>query len=384
MRAHPGGTQAAEPMSLHIDIPTGPEIEALLDARRPGCVSIYLPTSPLPQEAGAARIDLRNLADEAAGQLTAAGMAVTDLQEQVDDLLEDDAFWSTLAVSLAVFAEDGGMRTFRLPNRLTRMVEVSDRFHVKPLLRSVTFPQACFVLALAQGSVRLVEVAADVPAEAVRVADLPADVASAVGKASITDRTAVGRIQGSEGQKVRMRQYARAVDRALRPVLHGLGLPLVLAAAEPLRSIYRSVCTYPGLVEQDIPGNPEARTPAELAASAREVLDELYAERLAELRDLFEARTAQGRAATDLTDVARAATFGAVQTLMADIDAVVPGEVDTATGAVTLADGEDAHGYGVIDEVARRVLLTGGRVLALRRDDIPRGDAVAAILRHPV
>ena len=37
------------------------------------------------------------------------------------------------------------------------------------------------------------------PAEEVRVADLPGDVASAGGKASITDRSAVGRIQGSAG-----------------------------------------------------------------------------------------------------------------------------------------------------------------------------------------
>jgi C-terminal processing protease CtpA/Prc len=94
---------------------------------------------------------------------------------------------------------------------------------------AVTFPQAAFVLALAQGSVRLVEVAAEVPAEEVRISDLPGDVVSAVGKASITDRSAVGRIQGSEGQKVRMRQYARQVDAALRPALGASGVPLILA-----------------------------------------------------------------------------------------------------------------------------------------------------------
>src|SRR5215813_11517144 len=86
---------------------------------------------------------------------------------------------------------------------------------VKPLLRTVTFPQAAVVLALAQGSVRLIEVAPDVPAETIRVAELPSDAASAVRKASITDRTASGRIQGSEGQKVYMRQYSRLVDRAV-------------------------------------------------------------------------------------------------------------------------------------------------------------------------
>ncbi len=87
---------------------------------------------------------------------------------------------------------------------------------------------------------------------------------------------------------------------------------------------------------------------------------------------------------TDLTDVARAATFGAVDTLMADIDEVVPGFVDPDSGVVTFDAADDAVNYGVIDEIARRVLLSGGRVLALRRADIPLEGTVAAILRYPV
>jgi hypothetical protein len=38
----------------------------------------------------------------------------------------------------------------------------------------------------------------------------------------------------------------------------------------------------------------------------------------------------------------------------------------------------------VVDEIARRAWLAGGRVLALRRDDIPEHGSVAAILRYPI
>ena len=147
-------------MALHIDIPTQAQIAALLDVREPACVSIYLPTSPLPQDADAARIEFKNLAAEAVRQVEelepARGVAAA-LKEHFDDLSDDEDFWAYLATSLAVLATPERVRTFRLPNRLTSLVEVSDRFHLKPLLRSVTFPQAAFVLALAQGSVRLIE-----------------------------------------------------------------------------------------------------------------------------------------------------------------------------------------------------------------------------------
>jgi hypothetical protein len=36
----------------------------------------------------------------------------------------------------------------------------------------------------------------------------------------------------------------------------------------------------------------------------------------------------------------------------------------------------------VVDEIARRALLTGARVLGVRKDDLPGGTPLAAILRY--
>jgi hypothetical protein len=374
-------------MTLHTDIPTRAEVERLLDERDPACVSIYLPTSEIPQEIEGDRIALRNLAGAAADQLTAAGTArdaIAEIADALASLEEDDDFWSVQARSLAVFASPSGLRTFRLPNRLTEHVEVGDRFYVKPLLRAITFPQTAFVLALASGSVRLVEVTADRAPFVVVVPGMPTDAASAAGKASIGTRSPMmARLQGAEGQKVRLRQYARKVDQALRGVLTGLELPLILAATEPLESIYRSLNSYPHLVEDGISGNPEATSEADLAAAARALLDDVYARELAKVGEAFDQRFGQDRASSDLATVARAATYGAVGTLLVDIDEKVPGHVDEETGEMVLSS-DDAASYGVTDEVARRVLLHGGRVLAVRGPDIPGGGPVAAILRYPL
>ncbi|HEY2202270.1 MAG TPA: hypothetical protein VGH56_10280, partial [Solirubrobacteraceae bacterium] len=252
-------------------------------------------------------------------------------------------------------------------------------------LRAVTFPQVALVLALAQGSVRLIEVSADVEPAEVRVPDMPRDAASAAGRSSLADRAPVRRIQGSEGRKLRLRQYARQIDQALRPFVGGVGVPLILAAAEPLDSIFRSVNSYPELAPITIPGNPERTSDAELAASAREVLDELYAQALRETRELFELRSEQGRALLDVGDAARAATYGAIDTVLVDIDEVVPGSIDEETGVVTLASAVGAdQQYGVVDEIARRAWLAGASVLAVRRDEIPGQGSVAAILRYPI
>jgi hypothetical protein len=369
---------------LYVDIPSRADIERLGAVRGAACVSIYLPTTPLTQDAQAGRIALKNLAGSAVEHLRSLGTdkaALAAIEEALADLVDDDEFWRFQARSLAVLATPDETLTFRLPNTLEPAALAGERFFIKPLLRAFTVPQSAYVLALAQGSVRLVEVSGDLPSVAVKVEDLPSDVASAVGKASIQDRSQSGRIQGAEGQKVRMRQFARLVDQALRSRLAGSETPLILAAAQPLDAIFRSVCTYPHLVGESIPGNAEQISDADLGQASRAILDRLHRADLQALHGLFETRAAQGRTTTDIAHAAKAATFGAVATLLVDIDDVVPGSIDDE-GRVVLQPGTAGSSHGVVDQIALRALACGARVLGLRRADIPGGGSLAAILRY--
>ncbi len=372
-------------MFLHTDIPSRTQVDRLIQARNPASVSLYIPT--LPTSGGEAeRLVLRNQTAEAVRRLLAAGVskrAVAEVEEGLLALIDDRDLWQYMARSLAIFATPDSVVTFRLPNELSERLQAADRFALKPLLRSVTFPQLAYVLALAQNSVRLLAVQPeDAPTE-VDVPGLPQDIASAIGLDSIRGRgvTPRGKIQGSEGQKVRMNQYARKIDEALRPVLRG-DVPLILAAAEPLASIFRNASSMPQLAHTTLRGNPEGTSDGELAAEARTVLDEIYMERLQGVLDLYSRRRGEGRASADLASVARAATYGMVDTVLVDIDRAIPGTVDDASGAVQFTEEGGAAGYGVVDEIANRVWLHGGTVMAVRGVHIPDGSPLAAIMRY--
>lgn len=372
-------------MTLHIDIPTRAQVDRLLTSRNPSSVSVYLPTDPA--SAGQAeRIELKNLVTEAERQLRDLKAADSDIAEiavAFADILDDELFWRYQARSLALFVTPETLATFRLPNHLVSLVQVSDRFHLKPLLRSITFPQVAFVLALAENSVRLLELTSGTSLPwVVAVPDLPVSAADATGHSWDRDQAPRPKVRGSEGQDVRLGQYARQIDRALRPLLSGLDVPLILAATEPVNSIYRSANSYPYLVPASIPGNPESTPDAELASAARSILDHLRTDELQEFHELYQSRQSDGRVVQDIADVARAATYGAVDTVFVDIDEVIPGSIDENTGAVTFSTADDTASYEVVDEITRRVWLNGGRVLAVRRDDVPGQNPVAAILRY--
>lgn len=367
---------------LHTDIPGRAEIDDLMRVRSPSCASLYVRTDP-KSLGEAERLRLKNLAREAITQLRQAGASTDDIdaiEDQIADLEYDDIFWRYQARTLAVFVTPSSRSTFRLPDRLQQQVTVSDRFHVTPLLRAITLPQTAFILALSQNAVRVLEILPDLPPQPVSVPDMPPDAASAAVRS--LDEPTSWQLQGREPHKIRMRQFARQVDQALRRVLPGQGVPLVLAATEPLDSIFRSLCHYPDLAPATIAGNPEDVGDDGLATRAREVIDQWHADQLEELRDRFEQRASQDQTAIDVADIARFATIGAIDILFVDIDARIPGRVDDRTGAVSFAEADSAVTYSVVDEITRRTWFTGGRVLALRRDDIPRGGELAAILRY--
>ena len=372
-------------MALHTDIPSADDIRQLVAHRDPASVSIYVSTSPTSTDNEAARLELKNAVRDAVRQLEdnesdrAAADAISSFSQ---NLLTDGRFWSHASNSLAVFLTPERIQTYRLPNKLSPTMQVSDRFHLKPLLRAVTFPHAAFVLALSQKSARLVEVTRDAPARQVQLENLPQNIDAAV-PALEDGRESTRRPADLQRDRVRLEQYSRAVDRALRPLFTGTQTPLILAAAEPLASTFRSVSSRPNLASQMIPGNPEARTDAELAEAARKVLDQKYSEDIAAIRRQILDEYPRSRVALDLQHVARAATFGAVETLLVDIDAHQPGLLDHHTGAITFSRG-DAEDYGVGDEIVRRALQTGAHVLAVRAEDVPGDAQVAALLRYPV
>lgn len=371
---------------LYLDPPTTSDLVDLAKARSDATVSIYLPTTPVGTETERDRILLKNLSREASERMSEAGIdkrRIAAITEEIGDLLDDSAFWRHQARGLVILATPDNIRTFRVATRLEPGVMVSDRFHLKPLIRSLAYLESAYVLALAEGGVRLVEVPGDLPATTVDVPGMPADASSAGRGTSLVDSTG-DRSTGNETKRVQLRHYCRQIDSALRPLLAGSGVPLILATVGQLADVYRSVNTYPHLAGDIIEGNPERTSDADLAASARHILDRLHEDRVRRWHDLYDRRRSQDRATTDLGHAARAATFGAVESALVDMDRLVPGTIDDE-GRASITEETGPMDHMVTDEIARRVLLSGGEVLSVRAGDLPDPEQpVSAILRYPI
>ena len=160
----------------------------------------------------------------------------------------------------------------------------------------------------------LIEVSSDLPAVELKLQGMPKDVAGAARKASIKDRSPSGRLQGSEGMKVRQAQYARKIDRCPRGLL-GPGNP-----PDPGRHRTDAIDlprdqSYPHLARPAILTNPEVQSDADLAAVPAPSSMSCSGMNLRRSARCLSSQR-QGRTTSDLAQAARAATYGAVQLLL--------------------------------------------------------------------
>jgi hypothetical protein len=390
---------------LHIDVPTLPEFKVLAAVKGEICVSLYVLTEPSRLCERQNRIALKGLTAQALRQLKEAGVdkhRITSFEEQFGRLVGTDSnepepdkirklqnrkpdpldeFWKFQGHGLAVLATPNIVRTFRMAYRPRPCAEVADRFFLTPLVRAMTSPQDIYVLALAEKDVRLLRAFVNLPPAIIHVPDLPKNAEEVAHRASIRERNQKGHLQGSEATKFLQYKFARRVDRVLSAALHGQSAPLVLAADEPLASIYRSINTFPGLIDETIAGNPNLLTDAQLADAVLPMLDRLYERELQAAIARYDALKPR-RATTDVSYAAHAVTAGAVDQLLVDLDIVIPGLVSEIDGSVTYSSSDSAEVYSVVDEIARRALYTGARVLGARRDNLPNRAPLVAILRY--
>ncbi|WP_392433671.1 hypothetical protein ACF3VQ_05110 [Yersinia sp. HM-2024] len=364
---------------LHVDIPGCEEFSRLSDIRSDVCISIYLETSPQRQKLDASKIQLGNFIKEALLQAADKGLdkrRLALLEEELYSVLEDPDFWNLHARSLAILATPNNIFTYRLANELSNRLEISDRFYLKPLLRALTFPHSAYILALSENQARLIEFFADVPAVEVAVPNMPSHKRDAMGDAALNDHH-----HGAVHHKVRLAQYTRQIDHVLRPVFANHNYPLFLVSTEPLASIYRSTNSLPNLTDETLSCNAEHLGISELVTQVRPLLERYYQAQLSDLKKRFEMRASERRVTQDLSDAARAATFGAIDLLLINIDSNVSGTIDDE-GKISFD--VDERNHSVVDEIAKRALGTGGKVLAVRSADLPYGGDLNAILRYPL
>ncbi len=318
-----------------------------------------------------------------------------------EQLGRDADFWNHTSDGLAVFSSSGRFEVFQLQRPVKQLLVVADSFHTKPLIRILQSADRYQVLCLTRQSAKLYEGNRD----ALDPVDLT-EVPTALADVKILDRSLSDQPVGSYGTGLRQsRQGGTAVnhghgsladtkDADVKKYFHAVaqsilehhsrpsGLPLILVALSESQGDFRAVSDNPFLLEDGIAVDPASLDTDELRKAAWKTMEPRYLARLAELKDTFGVAQSRQSGSGDLSDVAKAAVGNQVATLLIEADRVIPGVIDSSSGAIRTADLKNPQVDDMLDDLAELVIARGGEVFVVPKERMPTDTGLAAIYRY--
>jgi hypothetical protein len=387
-----------------MDVVARETIAELVDANPARALSLFLPTHRAgPDSRPYAEEDVirwKNQLREAEQALRESGAT----SRETDQLLaparqrtDDVSFWKYQSDGLAAFAAPGQFRTFRVPLRFDPLVVVSRRFHVTPLVPLLTGDGIFYVLALSQGSVRVLQGTRDSVSE-VAVPAMPANADEAlrfdiserqlqyrgIGRTGGGRRTALFHGHGdTDDSKEQILRFCQQVDRAFAAMLHGGNTPVVLAAVDYVAAIYRQASTLPRLLDTAVIGNPDDASAADLHARAWPIVEPALRSDRDEALTRYHELSATTLTTRDLARTVVAAHDGQVDVLFVERGAQSWGTYNQGTREVTFDHQPQPSHEDLVNTATVRTILTNGSVFVLEPDDVPGGGPVAALFRYP-
>jgi len=380
---------------------TREEIQNLLQNPGRPCVSIYMPTFRAGVETQQNPIRLKNLLRSVQERLEETGMKDTDAAElmtPVRELVDDSTFWQQQNEGLAVFRSPRVFKTFRLPNTLDALAVVENRFHLKPLFSLLSDDGRFYVLAISLKNIRLIA-ASRHSAQEVALPDVPQSLTEALGnltrqysqfQASTSSKTVSrmplfhGHGTGEDNLKAEIVQFFNLADKALLKYMDR-GAPVVLAGVEYLLPRYHETTEHPKVLEEGLTGNAEGLSPEELRNAAWEIVEPYFLADRRRAAERYGDLQGSGRASSRYQEILPAAHDGRIDTLFVARGVCLWGTYDAQNRQVHHQPDQAAQRNGsedLLDLAAVQTFLNGGTVFAVPQQEIPDGQAMAAIFRY--
>ncbi len=373
------------------------ELKALLGKHQGLCISIFMPTFRTGQESQQNPIRFRNLLRTAEEKLLAGGLRpqeIRELLEPAQALPGNVLFWRRQSDGLALFLSADLFRCFRLPVAFDELIVVAERFHIKPLLPVLGGEGRFHILALSQKEVRLFEGTRQSVreieldslhknlAEALQYDELERQVRFRTGSASGAAGMAMVSGHGgvSDDTKDNLRKYFRLIDRGLHDLFRDEHTPLILAGVDYLFPLYREGNTYPRLVEEGIPGNPEGASAEALHRQAMRIVGPVFQKAETDAVAQYRQSSGTGLTSTEIPEIVPAAAHGRVGLLFVAAGRRHWGTFDPRSDAVELHP--KTAGEDLLEIAAVQTYLNGGAVFTLPPEKMPDATDLAAVFRY--
>jgi hypothetical protein len=382
-----------------MDLLTTGTLKELIQIENNPCVSIYIPTFMRGAEAEQNGIRFKNAVRDTEKLLFEKGfrsLQVNDLLTPAKRLIEDTFFWNHQSSGLAVFFTFGSFYYYRLPYSFEEMINVNNRFYIKPLLRVFSRNERFYVLALDKKHLKLFEGNRFTLNEA-DLQGIPANLQDALK----IDETEQLKFQTSERGPHKQAMYTgpgfgtddayeiKEIKRFFQMVNTGVynkikkgNPPLILAGVEYLQPIYREANTYPNLLERGVTLNTDRMNETELHKLSWDIAESYFKKPFEEALFNFDQLYGTERTSSYFDDIIKAAFTGKIESLFINTSVKIWGSFDITNYNVSIHEKPRAGDEDLCDLAAIQTLLHNGAVYTIDQENMPAAKPLAAVFRY--
>lgn len=265
--------------------------------------------------------------------------------EPLDKLLNDARIFKQMKGNIGIFRSEDSFRVLNMPINVDQSCQVATSFHIKPLLRWIQGDEEFLLLGLNR------------------------DSASLYWGTQSTFKP-MGRIVDFTW----LNEWISDLTKQSQPKLFVAGNSSLVTSLIPSMN-------YKNLVKTPASGSFGPHNVSDICQGIRRILKEESKKNLE--KSLLEFRFAEeeNRAKKNIFQISKAVVQGRVRKLIVTDELNIFGKIDFKTGGLAIHPFDlDHEDDCILDDLAQMVLSQGGEVIVARRDEIPKGRPILAIL----
>lgn len=322
------------------------------------------------------RQQIRASLSEAAGPLAWA-LNPEELKQffhPIEALLDNATVLREFRGNIGLFRTRTSFRVLSIPVELKRSTHVASSFHVKPLLKWMQWDSEFLLLGLDASAIHLFHVTQ----HACRKLD---SIHFPKKLAALQSKVAARRVSGPQEPGALSGSNFGWIKDWISDSASRRGLRLFVVGSAPIVDWFMRTQNYDRAVKASaLPFFSESKV-SEIIAKLRLLLRAETRKTLERALLTFHVANELHRVEKNIHKIAKAAVRGTVKKLIVAENREIFGRFDRKTGTVAIHPFDlDHEDDDLLDDLAQRVLMSGGEVYLAKDEEIPRGRPILAII----
>lgn len=298
------------------------------------------------------------------------------LFQPIQGFLEGARMLKKLKGNIGIFRTKSGFRVLSIPIAVRRSAHVASTFHVKPLLQWMQWDSEFLLLGLDADAAHLY-LGSQETLRKIDTVLFPQRLASLLKQE--------GALNFSETRELKeeTRKAFTWVSDWISVSVPKPGLKLFVAGGKPLVDRFMEHQEYKRTVKTPVAQFFSEERVQEITFRLRAHLRAQTKKSLEQALQAFRIADEMNLTRKNIREIARAAVQGKVRKLIIAENREVYGKIDRLTGHVSVHPFDlDHEDDDLLDDLAQRVLLSGGEVYLAKKEEIPGGRPLLAIMEE--